>query len=67
LLFGARRKRKLIGAFMLIAAAVLISGCGGKSAIVVTSNSASQTYPVTITATSGSITHQLVVNVTLSR
>jgi hypothetical protein len=67
LLFAARRKRKLIAAFMLIAAAVLISGCGGKSAIVVTSNSASQTYPVTITATSGSITHQLVVNVTLSR
>jgi hypothetical protein len=52
---------------MLIAAAVLVSGCVGKSMIVNSSVAASQTYPVTITATSGSITHQLVVNVTLSR
>jgi hypothetical protein len=67
LLFAARRKRKLIGGFMLIAAAVLVSGCVGKSMIVNSSVAASQTYPVTIMATSGSITHQLVVSVTLSR
>jgi hypothetical protein len=67
LLFAARRKRKLIGGFMLIAAAVLVSGCVGKSMVVNSSVAASQTYPVTIMATSGSITHQLVVNVTLSR
>lgn len=64
LLFAARRKRKLIGAFLLISAIVLISGCAGK---VLTVSSSSQTYPVTVVATSGSITHQLVINVTLSR
>jgi hypothetical protein len=67
LLFAARRKRKLIVAFMLFAIAVLVSGCVGKSMVATSSGSASQTYPVTIVATSGSITHQLVVNVTLSR
>ena len=67
LLFAARRKRKLVGAFILIAATVLLSGCGSKSIVVTSSQLASQTYPVTITATSGSITHQLVVNVILSR
>lgn len=67
LLFAARRKRKPIVAFMLIAATVLVSGCVGKSMIVNSSEAASQTDPVTITATSGSITHQLVVNVTLIR
>jgi hypothetical protein len=67
LLFVVRRKRKLIVAFMLLAAAVLVSGCVGKSMIVNSSEAASQTYPVTIMATSGSITHRLVVNVTLSR
>ena len=67
LLFAVRRKRKLIAAFMLIAAAVLVSGCGGTTTKVSSTESASQTYPVTIIATSGSITHQLVINVTLSR
>jgi hypothetical protein len=67
LLFLARRKRKLIVAFMLIAATVLISGCVGKSTIVNSPAAPSQTYPVTIMATSGSITHQFVVNVTLNR
>jgi hypothetical protein len=52
---------------MLIAAAVLVSGCAGKSMTVTSSGAAPQTYPVTIMATSGSIIHQLVLNVTLSR
>ena len=67
LLCAARRRRRLIGAFMLIAAAVLVSGCAGKNVGLIASQPAAQTYPVTITATSGSITHQLVVNVTISR
>jgi hypothetical protein len=64
LLFAARRKRKRISAFILIAATVLLSGCGGNGVALSSSN---QTYPVTVVATSGSITHQLVINVTLSR
>jgi hypothetical protein len=67
LLFAVRRKRKLIAAVILIAAAVLVSGCGGKTMLLASSEAASQTYPVTIKATSGSITHQLVINVTLNR
>jgi hypothetical protein len=67
LFFFARRKRKLIAALMLIATAVLVSGCAGKSMMVNSSGAASQTYPVTIMATSGSITHLFVVNVTLTR
>jgi hypothetical protein len=67
LLFAARRKRKLFAAFLLILAAILVSGCAGKTVGVSSTNAASQTYPVTIKATSGAITHQLVVNVTISR
>jgi hypothetical protein len=67
LLFAARRKRRLIAAFLLIPAAVLVSGCLGKSMGVISASAASQTYSVTINATSGSITHQLVVNVTIGQ
>jgi hypothetical protein len=67
LIFAARRKRKPIFAFMLIAAAVLVSGCGGGGMIAISSEASSQTYPVTIKATSGSINHQFIVNVTISR
>jgi hypothetical protein len=67
LLFAARRRRRITAACLLILAAVLVSGCLGKSMGVISSEAASQTYPVTIKATSGSITHQLVVNVTISR
>jgi hypothetical protein len=67
LFFAARRKRKRIAVFMLIAAAVLLSGCGAMSNKGMSSQAASQTYPVTIVATSGTITHQLVINVILSQ
>ena len=67
LLFVTRRNRKQIGIFMLFAAAALLSGCGGRSTVISSSQATLQTYPVTITATSGTITHQFVVNVTLSR
>lgn len=71
LLLAVRRKRRLLATSVLIPAAILasglVTGCQGKSMAVVSSGAASQTYPVTITATSGAITHQLVVNVTLGR
>jgi hypothetical protein len=67
LLFATRRKQRLFAALLLIPAAVLVSGCLGKSMGVISANAGSQTYPVTIKATSGTITHQLVVSVTIDR
>ena len=65
LLIAARRRRKRIFAFLLITASVLVAGCEAGKMAGSSSTGASQTYPVTITATSGAITHELVIDVTL--
>jgi hypothetical protein len=62
-----RRKRKFIAACMLLTAVALVSGCGAVRKNAVSSQAESQTYPVTIMATSGATSHQLVINVTLSQ
>ena len=67
LLCVARRRGRLIAVCLLTLSAVLVPGCSGKGVTLSSSGAASQTYPVTIKATSGAITHQLVVNVTISR
>jgi len=62
-----RRKRRFVAACMLLAATVMVSGCEAVTKDAISSQAGTQSYPVTVMATSGAISHQLVINVTLSR
>lgn len=60
---GKRHRKRCAGLVSIGLAATLLAGCGGGTPHSEPSALSSQTYPMTVTGTSGSITHQLVIDV----
>jgi hypothetical protein len=67
LLLVAGAKKRLAALTALVVAAALINGCAAGVQKIGTSGQGSQSFLATITATSGSISHQLTIEVTVTQ